>query len=260
MKSTRKQSLGLYFSPTERSFHIVVRLKDVPGALSSVLEILRGHVDLVSSVSYSVENEGAIWSGFGKSISSSDTAESLRRKIEGLPMVIESEVKGSDDGLLIDSFHSGLEVAPNRPAVVFPIVGVGSIYDHLARILGTGGETIMFEEGWALGKSSGDYLNSMLGPGRLEWKLRALLGTYGTIGWGAATLRVEKPGEDFAVQIRECMECSGKGKERKGCNLLRGTLTGAFTTLAGKEFKCEETKCRFAGSPFCEFNLRASAE
>jgi predicted hydrocarbon binding protein len=255
MKPTMKQSLGLYYSPRVKSFHIVVRLKDVPGALSSVLELLRDHVDLVNSISYSLEDDSAIWSGFGKSLSKAETEGKLKNLVKRSPMVLECEVKGSDHGLLIDSFHSGIEVAPDRPAVVFPLVGVSRIYDHLARILGSGGETILFEEGSALGKSSGQYLNAMLGRGRLDWKVKALLGTYAIIGWGSGSLEVEKPGARFRVRVLDCMECSGMGKDRRGCNLLRGCLTSAVSTLAGIKFECEETKCRFRRDHFCEFLL-----
>ncbi len=255
MKPTKKEALGLYFSPRVKSFHIVVRLKDVPGSLSSVLGLLRDHVNLVNSISYSLEDDGAIWSGFGKSLSKSETEGKLKKLLERLPMVLECEVKGSDHGLLIDSFHSGLEVAPDRPAVVLPIVGISRIYDHMARILGSGGETLLFEEGSALGKSSGQYLNTKLGHDRVDWKVKALLGTYPVIGWGSASLKVEEPSARYRVGIRDCMECAGMGKDRKACNLVRGCLIGAVSTLSGSRFKCEETKCRFRGDSFCEFLL-----
>jgi predicted hydrocarbon binding protein len=45
------------------------------------------------------------------------------------------------------------------------------------------------------------------------------------------------------------------GKDRKMCNLVRGCLTSAISTLSGTEFKSEENKCRFRGDPFCEFLL-----
>jgi len=255
MKPTKKEALGLYFTPRVKSFHVVVRLKDVPGSLSSVLGLLRDRVNLVGSISYSLENEGAIWSGFGTSLSKGETEGKLKKSLERLPLVLECEVKGSDNGLLIDSFHSGLEVAPDRPAVVLPIVGVSRIYDHLARILGSGGETLLFEEGSALGKSSGQYLNTKLGQDRLDWKVEALLGTYRVIGWGVASVKVEKPRTRYRVSIHDCMECAGMGKDRKGCNLVRGCLTGAVSTLSNDKFNCEETKCRFRGDPFCEFLL-----
>jgi len=255
MKPVRKESLGLYFSPKVKSFHIIAKIKDVPGALSSVLDLLGGHVNLVNSVSYSLQGGGAIWSGFGESLSKAETKEKLKRAIERLPLVIECDVKESDHGLLIDTFHSGLEVVPKRPAVVFPLVGISQIYDHLAVILGSGCDTILYEEGSALGKSSGRYLNNMLGEGRTDWKVKALLGTYGTIGWGAADIKVEKPQARYRIALQDCMECAGLGKDRTGCHLLRGTLSSAVSTLSGDEFKCEETRCRLRGDPHCEYLL-----
>ena len=255
MKLTRKEVLGFYFSPGVKAFHIVVRIRDVPGALGSVLKLLRDHVNLVGSTSYSVKGDGAIWSGFGKSLSKSETEGRLKRLLERLPLVLECEVKESDHGLLIDSFHSGLEVAPDRPAVVLPLVGVSRIYDHLAEILGSGGQTILFEEGSALGRSSGQYLNARLGRGRLDWKVKGLLGMYGSYGWGSASLEVKKPGAMFSVMVRDCFECVEAKGVRKSCDFLRGHLASTVSALSGSEFKCEETRCRLRGDPLCEFLL-----
>ena len=245
----------MYYFPRVKSFHIVVRIKDVPGALGSVLKLLRDHINLAGSTSYSVEGDGAIWSGFGKSLSKSETEGKLEKLLKRLPMVLECEVKGSDQGLLLDSFHSGLEVAPDRPAVVFPLAGISRIYDHLAEILGSAGETILFEEGSALGTSSGQYLNARLSHDTLEWRVKALLGMYGMEGWGCMSLGVERPGARFSVKVRGCFECVEAKRVRKGCDFLRGHLASAVSALSGKEFKCEETKCRLRGDTLCEFVL-----
>lgn len=255
MKEAKQQSLGFYFFPKMKGFHIVIRLKDVPGALASVLLPLRDHVNIVNSASYSVEDGNAIWSGFGKSLSKAETEGRLKKLVERLPNVLECEVKGSDHGLLIDSFHSGLEVAPGRPGTIFPTEGLARIYNHLAKVYGSGGETILFGEGSALGESTGQYLNARLGHGSLDWKVKALLGTYRVHGWGSASLKVEKPGTRFRVTVRDGFECAGEVKDRKGCGFMRGHLTGAISTLSGRKFEGEETKCRLRGDPFCEFLL-----
>jgi predicted hydrocarbon binding protein len=253
MKETRKQSLGFYFYPGMKGFHIVARLKDVPGALHSVLGLLHDRVNFADSSSHILEDGTAIWSGFGTSLLEDETEEKLKRLIETSPFVLECEVKGSDQGLLIDSFHSGLDIAPDRPGVVFSIAGVTRIYDRLVQTLRSGGETILFEEGSALGESVGQYLNARLGHGELDWKVKALLGTYRAYGWGSASLEVEEPGTRFRVTVRDDFECVEKGKVRKECGFLRGHLTSAISTLSGREFGGRETKCRFRGDPLCEF-------
>ena len=253
MKETRKQSLGFYFYPGMKGFHIVAKLKDVPGALHSVLGLLHDRVNFANSTTYSLEDGTAIWSGFGTSLSEGETEEKLKKSIEQSTFVLECEVKGSDHGLLIDSFHSGLDVAPGRPGVVFSIVGITRIYDRLVQTYGSGGETILFDEGSALGESMGQYLNERLGQDDLDWKVKALLGTYRAFGWGSASLEVEEPSARFRVTVRDDFECTEMGKVRKECAFLRGHLASAISTLSGREFGGEETKCRFRGDPLCEF-------
>ena len=212
-------------------------------------------MNFADSSSYTLGDGTAIWSGFGTSLLEGETEEKLKKLIERSPFVSECEVKGSDRGLLIDSFHSGLDVAPDRPGVVFPIVGVARIYDRMVQTFGSGGKVILYEEGSELGKSTGRYLNARLGKGDLEWKVKALLGTYKAYGWGSASLEVEEPDTRFRVTIHDDFECSEMGKGRKGCDYLRGHLVSTISTLSGKEFEGEETKCRLRGDPLCEFFL-----
>jgi predicted hydrocarbon binding protein len=247
--------MGFYFYPGMKGFHIVARLKDDPGALYSLLGFLHDRVDFANSTSYSLRDGGAIWSGFGKSLSKSETAVRLKKRIERSPFVLECEVHESDKGLLIDSFHSGLDIAPDRPGIIFPLVGISRIYDRLAQAFGSGGETILFEEGSALGRSDGKYLNARFGKGSLDWRIKAVLGMYRANGWGSVTLEVEKPSTRFKFRIGDCVECAGKVEQRKGCNFVKGHLNGMVSTLADKEFQNEETKCRLRGDSFCEFLL-----
>jgi predicted hydrocarbon binding protein len=68
-------------------------------------------------------------------------------------------------------------------------------------------------------------------------------------------LEVEKPSTRFRVTVRDGFECAGGGKDRKECGFLRGHLASTISTLSGREFEGEETKCRFRGDSFCEFLL-----
>jgi len=238
-----------------KGFHIVVRLKDVPGALHSALGELSECVDIVNSVSYGLEDGTAIWSGFVKSLSTSETDGSLKKRIELSPSVLECEVKESDHGLLIDSFHSGFDIGHDIPGIVFSVAGFARVCDRLAQLLGSGGQTILFQEGLAFGKSTGQYLNARLGQGDLEWKVKALVGMNRAHGWGTASLEVVEPGARFRVTTVDDLECAELGKGRKGCDFLRGHLTSAISALSGSEFEGEETKCKLRGDKFCEFLL-----
>jgi predicted hydrocarbon binding protein len=233
----------------------VVRIKDIPGALNSVLEILRDRVDIIGSISYGLGDGSAVWSGFVRALSKADTEPKLKNIVKKSPMVIESIITGSDRGLLADSYHSGIEYGPSRAGVIMPFVGIARIFNHLTNIFGTGGETILFQEGSALGKASGQYINDLLGPGRLDWKVGALAAMYRTIGWGITTLKVDRPRFAYSVLVRDCFECVEGSESRKACWFLRGHLVSTLSTLSGAEFDGTETKCRLRGDPYCEFCL-----
>ena len=247
--------LGFYFDAVTRGFHIVARMKNVPGALYDLLGRLQSSVDFVNSTCYSLGDGSAIWSGFGRSLLEDDTEGRLKELIEWSPFVLECEVKGSDHGLLVDTFHSGLEVAPDRLGIIIPIAGVAQIFDRSAQTYGSAGKAILFQEGSSLGKESGHYLNAMLGHGDFDWKVKALLAIYRAYGWGSAVLEVGELGTRFRVTVRDCFECAEMGRARQGCDFLRGHLASAISALSGKQFEGKETKCRLRGGPSCEFLL-----
>ena len=251
----RRPYSGFYFSPKVKAYHLVVKMKDVPGALSIVLAMLPDVVDLVDSVSYTLEDWTAVWSGFGKSLSEKETEASIKELIERSPLVLDCQVKESENGVVVDSFHAGLEVAPDRPAMVLPVAGFSRICDHLARILGSGGETILYEEGAALGRLTGRFLNDKLGDGKLELRFMAALGMYRASGWGTLSVQAERSGSQFRVVAKDCPECADAGRDRTECGFLRGHLTSMISMLGREEFKSEETKCRLRGDSTCEFIL-----
>ncbi len=255
MKQLRRPTMGFYFSPRAKTFHIVVNMKDVPGALNSVLSALRSKVDLVESISYALEDGTAAWSGFGKALSKSDTEESIQKAVSRSPSVLECLVEGSDRGLLVDSFHQGVEVAPGRPAIILPVTGFSRICEHLAKILGTGGETILFEEGSALGRATGHYLAGKLGPARPDLRTKAALGLYRANGWGTVTLKEDPNGKLMKIKVKDCPECAGNGGDRKECGFMRGHLVSIVTELSEVKYRSEETRCRLRGDPDCEFSL-----
>jgi predicted hydrocarbon binding protein len=249
----RKLILAFHFSPNEKTFHIVVRMKDVPGAASEVLSLLSDRIDLIGSQTYSLPDGKAVWNGFARALSRQESGRTLKRLLASSPIVEACEVRESDRGLLVDSYHSGLESGPGRRAVMMPLAGFTHMFDRLVRDFGTGGETILFEEGSALGKSSGEYLNSHLPSGSLDWKTKALVTMFRAVGYGDPHLKVLSPGKKYSLLFRDCFECSGAVGSRKECGFFRGQLSGTISTLANEEFDSEEVECRLRGATHCQF-------
>ena len=255
MENTKKKIPGFLFSRNSKMFHVVVRLKDKPGALSGVLQSLRASVDIICSVSYVTEDGGAIWSAFVKPLSRAETESKLEKLAMGSAFVEDCQVKGSDHGLMVDTLHSGVEYGPGRPGLIMPLSGVSRMNRALVEEFGSGGETVLYEEGRALGRASGDYLNSLLGRANPMWKVEAHAGLYRSLGWGIPSLQTERPGFTYVFRFNDCFECFEPDKVRKGCVFLRGHVAGTLSSLFGSEFQGEERKCRLRGGSVCEFRM-----
>jgi predicted hydrocarbon binding protein len=254
LKPGRKKVMGFYYSERP-TFHIIARIKDSPGALRSVLDVLSDHVDLIGSLSYGLDDGTAMWSGFAYPLSKNETPTRLAKLVKKSSMVLESRVTGSDQGLLADTFHAGLEYGPGRAGVILPFAGISRMFDRLVVDFGSGGKTILYQEGKGIGAASAQYLNSLLGPQRLDWKVGALVALYRTIGWGVTSLEVDRSKAAYTVKVQDCFECTDGERVRKECGFLRGHLTSTVSSLSGSEFEGTETKCRLRGDSYCEFHL-----
>jgi len=254
VKRARKRILGFLYLPGKNTFHIVARLNDTPGSLSNVLGILCKKVDLIGEISYTLDDGTAIFSAFASALSRKETATGLKRLLEKSSSVREARVKASVDGLLADTFHSGLEYGPGRNGVIFPFPGLSRMFNRLVDLFGSGGETILYQEGASVGFATGGYLNSLLGKGKLDWKVGAMASLYNTVGWGATSVKVEKPGSRYRIRFSDCFECV-EAESRHECAFLRGHLTSTLGILSGNGFTASEEKCRLKGAPYCEFLL-----
>lgn len=256
VEKTKKRVLAYHYSPNGRTFHVAARIRDEPGALSKVLEKLRERLDFITDLAFAAK-EGAVFSGFAKPTSDSVTVDSIKASLKSLPVVIESEVSESREGLLVDTLHSGIEVGEDRPFALFPVVALSRTFGEIAALMGSGGETILFNEGMALGRVNTDAFASMLGPETMKKLLPYIAKIYNALGWGDATVGERREDGSFLISIEDCFECSSKGRARQGCSFVRGHLSSSFSAIHGGRYLAEETKCRFRGEKHCEFVLKA---
>jgi ACT domain-containing protein len=73
MEQPRSRVFVFSFLPDEKTFQIILRIRNVPGALSSILELLSSRVDLISISTYSLDGRTAICNGFAKAFSKEET-------------------------------------------------------------------------------------------------------------------------------------------------------------------------------------------
>jgi predicted hydrocarbon binding protein len=253
IKSEKRRIFPMHFAPGKKLVQVVVKLSDAPGSYSSVLNLLATRVNLVGTITYTLSDGTAVFSGFAEALSPKETAEGLRDLIMKSKAAMEADVIEGDDGLLVDTFHSGLVVGDDA-YVLQRRDGLVHMFERVSKILGSGGETLLFEEGKATGQWSVSAMAKRIGAERLRANAGALDRLLAALGFGEVERR-RAEGGGFTFTATDCFECSGKRGSRSGCSFMRGYLAGALAEEVGKDFDCVEEKCRLKGGEACVFKL-----
>jgi len=251
MARRRRVVFPYYYSPDKKLFHVVARIRDVPGALAGVLALLTTEINLLGSTSYSIEGESAVYSCFGEALRKSETPEEVQRLLVMSPWVLESRVVESKNGLLVDSYHTGVQVGTGEPYIMFPSAGMADIFEKLVKTFGSGGETILYELGRNFGYDRFELYKPLLGPeprGRVDDAAHI----FEAMGYGGSTVTQNSDGSVRMV-VEDCFECVTPSEIGRSCAFRRGLAAGSFAALLGREVQCQETKCKSKGAKFCEF-------
>jgi len=252
MKGGRRRALPYVFSPNKKLFQIVVKMKNIPRAYAAVLEILGSRVNLIGTVSYNT-GDRAIFSGFAEALSPSESPGELEKALCGSPMVTDCVVTEGSKGVLVDTFHSGLETSNGEPLVMFRRNGICRMLDQVANLPNGSGEEILFNEGVAVGTSDGTEILQSWRPGLTAEGFSTLLSLFSAFGWGSASSVDRSDPQAVRIRMDDCFECStGRAKDRS-CAFVKGFLVGSAGVLLGRQAKCVERACRFKGDDHCEF-------
>ena len=258
MKKTPHRIFPVHFAPDKRLVHIVVKLSDAPGSYSSILDSLRTKVNLIGTATYTLSDGTAMFSGFAEALDPKGTGEGIRELILKTGAALEAEVKEGKDGLLIDTFHRGFIVEGDR----YMLLRQGELvnmFDHVASLLGSGGEALLYEEGVATGRWRADSIIAKYGSERIRAQVGAINHLMTAEGMGDVEGAYGPGDGEITVAVTECFECTGKPASRTGCNFMRGYLVGAAESIFGKSHSCAEEKCSLKDGKACEFRLTPKA-
>ena len=235
-------------------FQIVVNMKDEPGALGQILNLLGGHVDLVDIHAYGASEGQAVLSGFARHVPNSEESSSLEKIVMASPFALGCKVIESSDGLLIDSFHIGIETDNGERLMLFRWDAYNRMFDRLAELFGTGGEVMLLYEGMAIGEMNAHEIIRRLGKDIIARNMPSVIKMFSSSGWGDTSLEFSEDGS-VVVRMGDCFECSTRKRVRHGCYFIKGLLAGVAKTILGPDVKCEETRCTLRGDDHCEFTV-----
>jgi predicted hydrocarbon binding protein len=255
VEKTNKRILAYHYSPTSKTFHVVAEIKNEPGALGRLLDKLGEQLDFITDLAYNTGKESAIFSGFAKPTSDKVSRRTIGAALKSLSVVKDSEVTESNEGILVDTLHSGITLDGNRRFALFPVDAMSSTFGEIAALLGSGAETILYNEGMTLGRINTEPFVSMLGADVLERVHPYTANIYGALGWGNVTVGERKRDGSFIIRVNDCFECASGGRTRQGCSFMRGHIASSVSIIYGEKYSVAETHCRFRGDKHCEFAL-----
>jgi predicted hydrocarbon binding protein len=178
----------------------------------------------------------------------------LKEKISSAHGVLDSIVVESKDGFLVDGIHFPLVLNSGDRVVLMRAEYLPRMFEMIRKKFGTGGETIVFDQGFAYGKATWADVTVKFGPGFARSNLRLVLKLYQALGW----LRLEgiewdEGSRSVTIRTSGSSECEGRKSSAPYSQFVRGHLSGALTAILGKETTCKETRCIAAGDQLCEF-------
>jgi predicted hydrocarbon binding protein len=251
----RKVEFPFYYSAKSKSVHIMADLVSTTSAVTGVLMRLKTKVEFVGVSAYSSGEDTITFSAIGTLRSASDTPQSIKALISQLGVVRRCEVAGSKKGLLIDRFHTGFQVGAGEPFLMVPTAVLASTFEAVARAFGTGGETILYNQGKAYSTARWAGISLALGPSS-RTRLEEVAAMTAAAGWAIVEIR-HMPGTSIVEFVNhDCFECSGIAKGGHGCPFIRGMAVGLIESAFGTKVTSEETRCREDGSDACVFILK----
>jgi len=250
----KKKIFPVHYAPGKKLFHIVVTLSDAPGSYSSILDLVRTKVNLIGTSTYTRNDGTAIFSGFSEALTPTLTGKELEKLIMSSKAAISAQVSEGRDGILVDTFHTGFVVG-DEEYILMRRDGLVHVFDRVSKMLGSGGDALLFEEGVAMGQRNAEMMIRNVGVQRVRDQTGVLNRFLAAQGWGILEAEGGPGRDEFTVRVVDCFECSANGSSRKGCNFMRGYLAGGAKSTFGREFDSKEAKCRLRGADACEFQL-----
>ncbi len=190
----------------------------------------------------------------------SPSADDLEAIIRDCPNVTSCKVELSDDGMMFEEPYA-VRIGTGERVILIRQETFARMLRRARELLGSGGDSIVFEEGLAAGRFEANQLAAIAGMDRLGRHELQILNGLKARGWGRT--RVVKsggPSEERTYLVDGSLECTGQTSDRPFSQFVRGYIGGFHEGLWGVKITCTELKCVAEGGQSCEFKLSPSAE
>jgi predicted hydrocarbon binding protein len=250
--SPKKVVFPYHYAPGKQLFQVIARISDKPGSLAALLGTLSAKLNLIGITTYSLPDDTAMVVGFASSMSGKENGDDLKEELMKSKAVIHAEVREGNDGLLVDTFHTG-SVVEGQNHLLLRRDSLTRVFEEIVKIFGSGGDALLYKEGQEMGREDTKGFISVFGSEHIAEDSTYLISILTTEGFGLFEIAPGKGEVLYSMKVSECFECAENRGFRRACNFLRGYLQAAGTASLGMELEVKETKCILRGDEQCEF-------
>jgi predicted hydrocarbon binding protein/predicted amino acid-binding ACT domain protein len=246
------------YMPGRRILEFKILLRNVPGAISEVSQILYGYRVNILSGYQEARDERFHWVFIADLSEAGIDPIRLLEEIKKLGKVIAVEYSEPEiDHLIIDDLYFPLMVQGER-SLILRSGTFNEMMRALRDILGRdAGDIIIYQLGARAGADKMRHLKEYYKGFESRDLLKIALKERCAKGWCIA--EIQRFDEDLCkAEVRaeglfECLEAAAGEADRRGSQFFRGYLAGLLTSLWGKRISVDEVECISKRGTACIF-------
>lgn len=260
MSLGKKEVTTYLFESRKNFYHIVVMLKNKPGAMAGVASLIaKARINVLSGF-MSVESGGRHGTLSVFAEAKTLDADQIKKLVSSSPYAVEVAAKESVEGFISDTFHFPVISSSAKRIILMRQRSFAKMLRGIRETFGSGGEVIQYREGYEIGEALGEEFTHILPKYFKDEHLDQILSLYGAFGWAKTEIvRNDVSTLRILIRMRDSMECVEAKSAEPYSHFIRGHLCGMLTSIFGTDLKCSETKCVAVGDQYCEYAISPAA-
>lgn len=226
-----------------RVYELLVTGSVAPGVAAKLSAVMaEHHVNLYPSGGYySYEPGRFVWTTFADLSDSKSAIESVTAELDEFDFVEEVECSGVDD-VLFDRYLFPVLAGNGSRVVVFRLEPLLLVEQRLKEAFGSGGDTIMFEEGKNYSLATLKEYYAMLPRASPEELLENVVAGLRATGWGLFSFELSRLQSEGTAAVTILEPPTAVKPELNESSFTNGIVAGIIEGLAGRKMRVASSR------------------
>jgi len=228
---------------SDRIYELLITGRAVPGAAATLSTVMVDHnVSLHPSGGYYSHEPGKfVWTTFADLAASKSAIESATADLDALDFVDKVESNKVSD-VVFDRYLFPVLAGNDSRVIVFRLHALLGVEQRLIGTFGSGGASIMFEEGMAYAVETLREYDAMLPGASPEVLLENVVAGLRTTGWGIFTFDVSRLQHEGKTEVTILEPPTAVNPEFHDSHFTYGIVAGIIKVICLKEVKVESSR------------------